>query len=198
MMSFNILGVSVSVSYPFLAVLTAFLTFDKTGLGGQMFCAALLHELGHLAVMYLFRQPPRSIDFVSFGIRIRKQQSTALSYGKEVLVFLAGPLSNFISAAILYIMADAQFTQLALVHILLGLFNLLPIGALDGGMIVGNLAHCFTSEHTAKVISLTVSLLCLLPIMAASFILAIQGKANVTLIVTSFYLAFTIFASKDR
>ncbi len=163
-----------------------------------MFCAALMHELGHLTVMYLFGQPPKSINFVSFGIRICKRQSTKISYGKEMLIFLAGPLVNFISAAIIWAVNGKVMTQLALVHLLLGLFNLLPIGALDGGMVVQNLARCFASPRTVAVISFTVSLLFLLPIALASIVLTIQGKGNITLIVTSFYLAFTIFVHKGE
>lgn len=182
----------MSVSYPFLAVVTVFLSLDKTGLGGRMLCAALLHELGHLVVMYALNQPPRGIDFISFGIRIRRQATTALSYGKEIIVFLAGPLANFTAAAVIYAVSGKSFTQLAQVHLLLGLFNLLPVGALDGGMIVENLARCFALPRRAEAISRAVSLLFLAPLAAAAVWLAVRGSGNITLIVTCFYLGFTI------
>lgn len=193
-MNFDVLGVKVTVSYPFLAVLTVFLVMDKTGLGGRMLCAALIHELGHLLVMYLLRQPPHGIDFVSFGIRIRKQQSTKVSYWGEVAIFLAGPLLNFFFAAI--ITFTRGFTQLAQIHLLLGLFNLLPIGALDGGMAVQSLACCFASPRTAQSISRLISLVILLPLVTGAVFLTTQGRSNITLVVTLIYLAVTIFAQK--
>ncbi|MBC8546650.1 site-2 protease family protein [Clostridiaceae bacterium NSJ-31] len=195
-MNFKLFGATVTVSYPFLAVLTVFFTLDRTGLGGQMFCAALLHELGHLVVMYRFGQAPRSIDFVSFGIRIQKRPSTAVSYGKEIAIYLAGPLVNLMTAGVLLCLAGGRFTQLSLIHLLMGLYNLLPIGALDGGMIVRNLASCFSDPRRAEKICRTVSLLFLIPLAAAGILLGLRGQANITLAVTLIYLAFTIFSSR--
>lgn len=182
------------MSYPFLAVLTAFLLMDKTGLGGRMLCAALIHELGHLLVMYLLRQPPHGIDFVSFGIRIRKQQCTNVSYWGEVAIFLAGPAFNFFFAAVITLLHG--FTQLAQIHLLLGLFNLLPIGALDGGMAVQSLACCFASPRMAQSVSRLISLIILLPLVVGAVFLTTHGKGNITLVVTLLYLAVTIFAQK--
>lgn len=177
-----------------MAVLTAFLLMDKTGLGGRMLCAALIHELGHLLVMYLLRQPPHGIDFVSFGIRIRKQQRTNVSYWGEVAIFLAGPAFNFFFAAVITLLHG--FTQLAQIHLLLGLFNLLPIGALDGGMAVQSLACCFASPRMAQSVSRLISLIILLPLVVGAVFLTTHGKGNITLVVTLIYLAVTIFAQK--
>lgn len=192
-MNFNVLGVKVSISYPFLAVVTAFLALDKTGLGGQMLCAALLHELSHLAVMFVLKQPPRGIDFIAFGIRIRRCDSTALSYYKEILVFAAGPLANLAAAAAITVMYKS-FTQLAQVHMLLGLFNLLPIGVLDGGMIIKNIACLFSAPARAEAISRAASFLFLLPIAAAELFLLLHGAGSLTLIVTCVYLGAGLLA----
>lgn len=187
-------GVKVTVSYPFLAVLTVFLFMDQTGLGGRMLCAALIHELGHLITMFFLRQPPRTIDFLPFGIRIRKQQSTNVSYWGETAIFLAGPVLNFLFAGL--ITWRFGFTQLAQIHFLLGLFNLLPIGILDGGMAMQSLACCFGSPQEAERISRAVSLIILLPLVAGAAVLMVRGKGNITLIVTLIYLSVTIFMRK--
>ena len=190
-MSFDLFGVRITVSYPFLAVLTVFLTLDKTGLAGEMLAAALLHELGHLIMMYVLRQPPRSIDCVSFGIRIVKQ-SSAISYGKEAAIYAAGPLVNLLAAA-LFAARGGAISTLAQVHLLLGLFQLLPIGALDGGMLVSALAHWAGGPRAARLTELVLSALILLPILGGAVLLALRGQGNITLIVTSFYLAATVF-----
>lgn len=187
-MNFNILGINISISYPFLAVITAFFLVDKTGLGCQMLFAAMLHECGHLVVMHLFKQPVCGIYFVAFGIRICRQSTTALSYKKEALLFLAGPFVNFL-AALLIAVKQNSLTQLAQVHLLLGLFNLLPIDALDGGMIVRNLALCFTSPRAAMLVSRAVSVLFLIAIAVIETFLVLHEKGNITLMVTCIYLA---------
>ena len=56
--------------------------------------AALLHEMGHLAAMVGVGMPPREIRLNPFGVDLVKQETTGRSYGKEVLVSLAGPLAN--------------------------------------------------------------------------------------------------------
>lgn len=190
-MNFELFGVRVTVSYPFLAVLTVFLTLDKTGLAGQMLAAALMHELGHLTVMYVLRQPPRRIDCASFGIRIVKQ-SSSISYGKEAAIYAAGPLVNLACAAACAA-GEGGISTLGQVHLLLGLFHLLPVGALDGGMLVSALAHWAGGPRAARVTELVLAALILLPILCGAVLLALRGQGNITLIVTLFYLAATVF-----
>ena len=185
----------VTVSYPFLAVLTVFLLLDHTGLGGQMLCAALLHELGHLFVMYLLRQPPRGINLVPFGIRIVKSGSVA-SYGKEALVYLAGPAVNLLCAGILLFTSNIV-PRLALVHLVLGLFNLLPIGALDGGRLFSCLMHWLGGPRFARLAVRVLSIMLILPIAAGAFFLVANGQGNITLIITSLYLAAMVLFGKD-
>ena len=81
-----------------------------------------------------------------------------LSYGSEMLVFLAGPLMNLILAfllgyaghrcAVLYPMAGAQ--------LVLGVFNLLPVRPLDGGnmfwIITAWITEPFTADRITEIV----------------------------------------------
>ena len=127
----------IQISVPFLCGLILFLLVDRTGLGGQMVLAALSHEIGHLLAMTVLGEQPQKIVFGSFGIRIEKRPGTRLSYHKEILIYAAGPAVNLLAAGLF-----AGHPAVCRVHLLLGIFNLLPVGVLDGGQIL----RCFWLE----------------------------------------------------
>lgn len=96
--------------------------------------AAVMHELGHFAVLRLWGAPVRGVKIGMLGAVMNAERS-ALSYGKELSALLAGPLTNLLCAAALIIPARV-FPQLYAAvgtHLALGAFNLLPIRPLDGG-----------------------------------------------------------------
>ena len=91
--------------------------------------AAAVHELGHWAVL-------KALGARTLGLRIGvlgavlAVDSRGLSYGQELAAVLAGPAANLLSAAVL---AGVGMETAAGAHIVLGIFNLLPIRPLDGG-----------------------------------------------------------------
>lgn len=92
--------------------------------------ACLLHECGHLLMMYLLRQRVRSIDFYGVGIRIEADHSL-YPWQQDILVLLAGPFCNLAAAGMMYAIGDTWERILAQCGI--GLLNLLPYRHLDGG-----------------------------------------------------------------
>lgn len=91
--------------------------------------AALLHELGHLAALRLAGVDVKGISLTAFGAEIQVD-TRYLSYPRDILCTLAGPLVNIALGLILartsedYLFAGANLLQ--------GGFNLLPISGLDG------------------------------------------------------------------
>ena len=109
---------------------------------------ALCHELGHLAVLGLFRVPVESILVMPLGAVIRAPEQERLSYGRELLAVLAGAAVNFALALVFarlsrdYLFAGANF--------LLGVYNLLPVNGLDGGRALYLLVAWRTEPFTAQ------------------------------------------------
>lgn len=100
--------------------------------------AASIHEGGHLFALRALGGRAEKICFRLTGAEIR-YDSSHLSYGQEALLALAGPLANFLAAAILALASGkgAAQTELAVgCHVVLGVFNLLPALPMDGGRIL--------------------------------------------------------------
>ena len=91
--------------------------------------AALIHELGHLAVLRVLGVRPEGFQITALGaeIRIPREQ---ISYPAELTVLLAGPGANLLCTTAL---SAAGFPTAAGAQAVLGLFNLLPVRGLDGG-----------------------------------------------------------------
>ena len=99
--------------------------------------AAGCHEAGHYMALRLSGGRLAAVSVSAFGAQMRVRERYRLSYGREALCVLAGPLINgtlswLLSLAgarreELYIFAGAQ--------LILGVFNLLPVPPFDGSRI---------------------------------------------------------------
>ncbi len=103
--------------------------------------AALLHELGHIATARCVGVGIRGMKLDLFGARL--ELGGLLSYGQECLIAAGGPLVNFLSVAVLYPLSSGGNGMMELflgASLVLGCVNLLPVGTLDGGRILGSLS----------------------------------------------------------
>lgn len=119
----------------FLAALWFVLYRDHTGLVRVGLLAALLHECGHVAAWLALT---KSLPVLRFSLRgIGLDASAALlTRGETFLLALAGPLTNLVlCAAVLgrmQLSASYWGYFFAAANLATGLFNLLPLGDLDG------------------------------------------------------------------
>ncbi|ADU26940.1 site-2 protease family protein [Ethanoligenens harbinense] len=186
----------VTFSVYFLVLLTCMLALDSTGLTAlALFCAAI-HELGHFSVLLLFHVRVRAISFHMFGVDINADESRRLSYGKEAVLALAGVAANFQLCAVMLICwrlhfwmgpAQAIFT----VSLFLALFNLLPVGSLDGGRALEALLCAHATPQMATRILQICSVSILLPAGTFGFWLLIHAQ-NVTLLAAAVYLTVSL------
>jgi Zn-dependent protease len=103
----------------------------------------LIHELGHYVEARrqgLHPALPVFIPFLGAYVAIRDEHVTPW---RHAWIALAGPIVGSVGAAAMWAVGDATDSQLlralAYTGFLLNLFNLLPIGFLDGG----HIARCF-------------------------------------------------------
>lgn len=105
--------------------------------GGEALFSVLLaagvHELGHLLVLRLFGAGVYRFHVGVLGA-VMEADTAALSYQKELLAVLAGPLANLaLASALVWTHAAA----LVGANLVLCAFNLLPLPPLDGGRALG-------------------------------------------------------------
>ncbi len=196
MIEFSFKGVSIRVKFMFLSIITLFLIMDKTGIAIFTLLASLIHELGHVIVLILIGHKPKELTFEIVGIKLVQPNKT-ISYIKEILVLLAGPMANIIMFLLLnysfreiYILNVFSFT-----HLFIGLFNLLPIGGLDGGKILNILFKLKFNDIFANIFAKTISIIIIIPVIFISLYLFIF-KHNFSLMTTSIYLLFMVIFNK--
>ena len=85
---------------------------------------SMLHEIGHIAALLLFRVKPDLIKISFYGIGLKYKSN--LSKAKEFIVLICGPLINLIFFLIL---RDD-------INLILLLINIFPVLPLDGGRIL--------------------------------------------------------------
>ena len=129
--------IRLSVSPALVVLLFLFALIDRQKLLLQILLAAGLHECGHFFALRLFGGEIDALRLTAFGAEMRIRHSERLSYSRELAAVLAGPAVNLLCALLLGRMAVAldweRGYMLSGIHMLLALFNLLPMRALDGG-----------------------------------------------------------------
>lgn len=110
------------------------------------------HELAHLVVGILIGGKPESICINPLGISLE-----FYSYGRDkpfnrILLFLIGPLINFIFAIIFmkFDLLQEYNQKIVYTNLALGIFNLIPIIPLDGGKILFEIIRKFCGLEIAN------------------------------------------------
>lgn len=157
-MTVELFGTVFRFHFSFFAVLTAMLLTCDRRIVTVSAVSSLLHECGHLAFLYAYRQPPDRVIFGGFGIRIENRGVSSLSNLRRAAVSVGGVLVNGILAAVfslLYIsFGYPVFSVGAAVNILIGGLNMMPVGILDAGQFLRYiLLERFDEEKTEKVLT---------------------------------------------
>jgi Zn-dependent protease len=130
-----------------LISLAAYALFFGPWFGAGLVLMIFVHEMGH--VFEIRRQglkatAPLFIPFMGAAIFQRSMPQDAL---KQAQVAIAGPLLGTVGATTAFVLYAAtgwpQWLLFAYIGFLLNLFNMLPLGFLDGGWIMGAVSKWF-------------------------------------------------------
>ena len=131
-------GLHVSWSFWLLILLVAIVSPLTIVL--SILLAAALHECGHLLALRAFHVPIEGLRLSAFGAVLHARGAQRLSYGRELVVTLAGCGMNLVCGVLTawfslhYVWVEGFVFAGA--HILLCAFNLLPIPPLDGSKVL--------------------------------------------------------------
>ncbi len=138
MIRFTSLGIRTELSLSFFLLL---FLIAMSGNSLFAFASALfsyLHELAHASAARALGYTPEKISAGLFGGVMHLREGFIRPF-HELLIHLAGPSFNLITAAALFFLNQLVLSQLLadiiLANLVLGLFNLMPFYPLDGGKI---------------------------------------------------------------
>lgn len=171
----------VEVTGGFLLLLAWLNYLDRSFLVPMALAACGAHELGHIAAIRLLGGNVKEIHITVIGAEL--VLTRPLAYWQEGLSALAGPGVN-----LLLTLACCHFAlTFAGVNLALALFNLLPVGRLDGGRAVCCTLALLAGPGTADRVGRWLDCLCIAAVMAAGLMLAFLG-GNITLLPAAFWL----------
>ena len=107
--------------------------FDAPYVAVLTVISAIIHECGHYAAIYILSGRTNAPRGHSTGFRIKRTE--ALSYGKEIMIILAGPAVNIILFLILLPFGNSlsgYIRLFAFISLATGVSNLIPIEGYDG------------------------------------------------------------------
>ncbi len=97
--------------------------------------SAAVHELGHIAAIYLCGYRIRRFDILPMGALLVCPEG--IPYDHEMLIALSGPIASLLCGGIALAFAlpfgSTELLFAALINIVLAVFNLMPFKKLDGG-----------------------------------------------------------------
>ena len=138
---------SAALPADFADVAPALRLVMAAGITLLFFLSLLAHELAHSVVAVTRGIPVRSITFFLFG-GMAETTTDSRTPGEEFLIAIAGPLCSFLLAGLFFFLWVAGAGQgwpapligiaayVAVLNLVLGVFNLLPGFPMDGGRVL--------------------------------------------------------------
>ena len=120
---------SVLPAFFWLAVIFG---FDEPYIAAETLIAAAAHELGHIIAIFALTGEDISLPrAAAYGLKIKTKR---LSYGKEAVAALSGPIVNLLlfALSLTFFQNSEYMISFALINLLTALSNLLPIEGYDG------------------------------------------------------------------
>ena len=184
----------VEISSGFLLLLGALFWLDEgVGLLPWGLAACIVHELGHVAVATALGGRMERLSLTAVGAELKIGYDIPLTYSRDSLVALAGPLANLLAGVLALAL---RWELAAALTFAVGIFNLLPILPLDGGRIVyGLLANRLDPDWADRLMTALSG--CLVGLLVGVGAVAAVQFANVTLLLTALWLLVGVLR-RDR
>jgi len=131
-MIFSVKKLYIYISNYFLLMIIWIVLTGKIKAFVLCLLALVLHELGHIIAIYLLKEKINIFYILPFGFCCRLKNQNKIKKDKMLKILLAGPVTSLLLAGI-FIFWTKDF---GLTNFIIGIFNLLPIGELDGGRLL--------------------------------------------------------------
>lgn len=189
MLSFKLKNTQIGFSFSFFAVIALVSIIQGTNYFLFALCACLIHEMGHIIMMFLFGVAPSKIVFYGGGIKITPDNKKISSVTQDFLILTAGIAVNMIVFISLYFVHsdNMALSLFAVFNLIIALFNLLPFKYFDGGKIIDLIV---SSKAPRQIIGIkkAVRIVSVFSLVAFAIVYAIYKGINISLYFTLVYI----------
>jgi len=196
-MKFKLLGTQVYISFLFVAIIALMLATDRTGLLLPSLFAVTMHEVAHLFAMWLVDLAPKRIRLIPASVQIVRK--FGVSFKNEIFIALMGPVANLLLFAVLYFnflsFGNVMVQYYALINLVVGVFNLIPVVGLDGGTVLLELLSRKMDYSRATAILKIITLIVCVTCFVLAIFMFIKGKFNPSVLILAVYF-FIMFLLK--
>lgn len=134
-MVYKIKGLYISISWYFFLMIAWAVFTGKISTFLMCLLALAFHEFGHIIAIYLYKEKINVFYILPFGFCCRLKNQSKVKKENMLKILIAGPATSIIVAGLIVFWTK----EFALVNFIIGIFNLVPIGSLDGGRIIKNI-----------------------------------------------------------
>lgn len=192
MLYINILGI-LHINILFFPVFAASILGRYASEFAAAYICALIHECAHMLTAKRLGTGIAFVEIQPFGVSARLKCGMIKNPMYEILIALAGPLSNMVLLAAGIMLKSVFYTYKLYYYFIycnaaMAVLNMLPILPLDGGRILRAALSCFIGSVRAYRITVRISRVPILLIFAAAAYGLIQFKFNFSLILISAFL----------
>ncbi len=182
----------IKISVTSLLVIPAVI-FDPSGGATATVLASLLHELGHLAAIFMLKIGAKELTVTPYGLEIVTQRNYH-SFSEELIVSCAGCVVNFICFFI-FSSVTGYIEAFVGASLMLGILNALPILSLDGGEAMHAFLSLFLPFSKAERISRRISFCTLIILWCIATYIFLFSGYNYSLFIMSVWLFGKIYCT---
>lgn len=159
------------------------------------FCA-VIHELAHVFTAHMLGIPVAEIEIQPFGVCCRLKSEIIQSPAKEIIIALAGPVSNLLIIPVVLMLSD-KFGDLlcyfVTCNIAIAMINLVPALPLDGGRILRAILTLSLGSLRAYNTSVKFSKIPIILLLCAAVYGLLSSNFNFSLILIGAFLLGNLF-----
>lgn len=133
MVSITIGGVEIAVDFTAPAIAALLLLTTPIRDYAILLLACMIHESAHFLFLGIFRKMPARLRISGVGLHLDVPEAVLCPLPVLTAILLAGAAANFTAALLFFAM---HIPDAAMVNLSLGVWNLLPYRAADGGTLL--------------------------------------------------------------
>jgi stage IV sporulation protein FB len=166
------------------------------------FIVVMLHEAAHYFAAVFFGFSGFDMKILPIGTVLRLKDLDEASPKEDLIISLAGPVSNFLLAVSLYYIYirtnNPGINLFIKSNLALGLFNLIPAFPLDGGRVLRDVLNLKTIYRRANELTIKISIVTGFVLVGCFIFFVLLGIVNYNLGVIGVFVVISSYKEKER